>query len=165
MRFRAISKLIALLAPAIVLGGCVLSIDPIVTDAGASFDPRLLGTWEEAAGSDRAVISRSAGNTYAIEYTSDGKVARLEARLGRLAEHQVLDVWAAPGDSDLPQLYGGFLTPGHLLLCLDIGQDEIRVTSLEDDPLLEAMRTSRVRLEHTSLRDRLILHGNTDKLR
>ena len=86
MALRRMSKLAAMLGPVVVLTGCVLSIDPIVPETEATFDPRLLGAWEEVSGSDRAVVSRAAQNTYAIEYTSDGKVGRFEARLGRLGE-------------------------------------------------------------------------------
>ena len=43
----------------LLLGGCVLSLDPVVPESGAAFDPRLLGAWEEVSGSDRAVVSEA----------------------------------------------------------------------------------------------------------
>ena len=114
MTIRALLKLGIALGLAVVLSGCVLSVDPVISESGATFDPRLLGMWEEVSGSDRAVVSRAAENTYAIEYTSDGKVGRFEARLGRLGDRLVLDVWPAPRDKDLPQPYAGLLVAGHL---------------------------------------------------
>src|SRR5829696_2336722 len=72
-----------LLGLAIALGGCVYSVESVITESSVTFDPRLLGAWEEVGGSDRAVVSRSASNSYAIEYAS-GDTARYEARLGRL---------------------------------------------------------------------------------
>ena len=146
---------------AAILGGCVLSVEPVIGEADATFDPRLLGTWEEVSGSDRAVISRDVENTYALEYTGDGKVSRFEARLGRLGGHVVLDVWPAARSDDQPSRYPDFLIPGHALLALDIGPDEVRVAALEPDSLLMALRSGQLRLAHESSRERLILHGTT----
>jgi hypothetical protein len=162
---RALPEIGIVLGLVVVLSGCVLSVDPVISESGATFDPRLLGTWEEVSGSDHAVVSRAAENTYTIEYTSDRKVSRFGARLGRLGEHLVLDVWPATPDSDQLQHYDGLLIPGHVLLTLDVGPDEVRVASLEPDSLLEALRSGQVRLVHERSRERLILHGTTVQLR
>ena len=130
----------------------------------ATLDSRLLGAWEEVVGSDRAVISRAAGNTYAIEYTSDGKTGGFEARLGQLGDHLALDVWSALRDTDVLQPYVGLLVAGHSLLALDIGPDEIRVAALEPDSLLTAFRAGQVRLAHGRLENQLILYGTTEEL-
>jgi hypothetical protein len=149
----------------VVLSGCVLSVDPVISESDAAFDPRLIGIWEDVLGSDRAVVSRAAENTYTIEYTSDGKVGRFEARLGRLLDRPVLDVWPAPRDNDLPEPYAGLLVEGHLLLFLDFSPDEIRVAALEPDSLLAAFHAGQVRLAHRRSEDQLILHGTTEELR
>lgn len=164
MTIRAMWKLSPVLAFVVVLTGCVLSIDAVVSESDATFDQRLLGTWEEVSGSDRAVVSRAADNTYAIEYTSDGKVGRFETRLGRLGERLVLDVWPAPLKTDLPAPYADLLVPGHLL-AFDLGPNEMRVAMLEPDPLLAALRAGDVRLAHRRSDDRLILQGTTGELR
>jgi hypothetical protein len=158
------SKLGGVLAPAIIVSGCVLSLDRIVSDSAATLDSRLLGAWQEVVGSDRAVVSRAAGNTYAIEYTSDGKTSRFEARLGRLGDHLVLDVWPALRDTDVLQPYASLLVAGHLLLALDIGSDEIRVAALEPDALLTALRAGQVGLAHGRFEDQLMLYGTTEEL-
>ena len=150
---------------AVVLSGCVLSVEPVILESGATFDPRLLGMWEEVSGSDHAVISRAAENTYAIEYSSDGHVGGFEARLGRLGDRLVLDVWPTPSDKDLPQPYAGLLLAGHWLLSLDVSPDEIRTAALEPDSLLAALRAGKVRLAHRLSEDELILHGTTEELR
>ncbi|MDD4858126.1 MAG: hypothetical protein PHD74_08485, partial [Candidatus Krumholzibacteria bacterium] len=165
MTVRALLELGIALELTVVLSGCVLSVDPFISESGATFDPRLLGTWEEVSGSDRAVFSRAAERTYAIEYTSDGKVSEFQARLGRLSDHLVLDVWPAAPDTDQPLPSAGLLLPGHLLLTVDIDPDEIRVASLEPDPLHSALQSGQVRLVHESSKERLILHGTTGQLR
>lgn len=166
MTIRTLTKLGAVMAFAIVLSGCALSIDAVVSESDALFDPGLLGSWEEVTGSDRATISRAAENMYAIEYTDgEGKVENYEARLGRLGERLVLDVWPAPRETDLPLPYVGFLIAGHLLLTLDVGPDEIRVAALDPDSLLAALDAGEIHLAHGRSGDQLILYGTTEDLR
>lgn len=165
-KFLAMWKVSSLLALSIVLNGCVLSIDGVVSESDANFDPRLLGGWEEASGSDRAMVSRAAENKYAIEYTSDnGKVGKFEARLGRLGERLVLDVWPAPRETDLPAPYADMLVEGHLLLALEVSTNEISFAMLEPDSLRAALRAGAVRLAYGGPGDRLILQGTTAELR
>src|SRR5262249_2826088 len=125
MTLQAMWKVGVILALSIVLTGCVLSIDPVVSESNATFDQRLLGNWEEVSGSDRALVSRADGNTYSIEWRGDGNVARLMARLGRLGGRPILDVWPAPREADVKAPYADLLVAGHLILSLDIGGGEI----------------------------------------
>ncbi len=166
MRVRAMSRLGGLMVPAIVLTGCVLSIDAVVSESDANFDARLLGAWEEVSGFDRAVVvSRASESTYAIEYTSDGKVTRLEARLGSLDGRSVLDVWPTPRDGDLPEGYAGLMVAGHLLFLIDVSTNEISIAMLEPDSLLAGLRTEQPRLGYRRSEDQLVLYGTTEELR
>lgn len=149
----------------VVLGGCVVSVDTIVPASDAIVDLRLVGTWEEVSGADRAVISRESDHTYAIEYTSGGESSRFQARLGSLGGRAVLDVWPTPRDGELPDAYAGLMVGGHGLLVLDIGSDEVGVAALEHDSLLARLRTEQLRLAHRRVGDQLILQGTTEELR
>jgi len=163
---RAMWKLGGILEFSVVLAGCVVSVDPVVPESEATFDPRLLGNWVEVSGSDRVAISRAAGRDYAIEYSnSDGEVSRFGARLGPLGESMVLDVWPAPRETDLAESYRGLLLEGHGLFTLDIGADEIRWAVFEPDSMLAALHTGELGLAHLGSRDRLILQGTTEQLR
>jgi hypothetical protein len=148
-----------------LLGGCVLSVDEVIPESGATFDPRLLGAWQEVDGSDRAVVSRIGEKGYAIEYSFDGRVGNYQARLGRLGERLVLDVWPAPGEAELPSAYAGMLVGGHLLLAVDVEPDQVQLAALEPDAFAAALRAGIVRLPNTRIGDRLILHGMTEELR
>lgn len=159
-------KLLAALAYCFLLTGCVLSTDAVVSEGDAIFDTRLLGTWEEVSSSDRVVVSRAGTKGYAIEYTdSVGKVASLEARLGRLGKRLVLDLWPTPRETDVREPYGGLLIPGHVLLTLDVGEGEIRAATLDPDALIPRLRAGEVRLAHVVDHDRVILKGTTAQLR
>jgi hypothetical protein len=154
-----------LLGLAIALGGCVFSVESVITASGATFDPRLVGEWEEVGGSDRAVVARSARNGYAIEYTSDDTVSRFEARLGRLGDRLVLDVSRVPRESGPPKPHPEPQIARHLAYVLDIGENEIRASLIDADSLAAALRVGQVRLAYTRSDSSLILHGTTEELR
>lgn len=158
-------KLVTLSALAFVLAGCLVTLDAIVPESDAMFDPRLVGTWEEVSGSDIAVISQASDHTYAIEFTSEGHVTRFQARLDSLGGRLILDVWATPGDGEVPGPYADLMVAGHTLFVLDIGSDEVTAAALEPDSLLTHLGTEQPLLEHRLLDEQLVLHGTTDQLR
>lgn len=159
-------RLCGILASFFLLTGCVLSVDPVVAETEATIDPRLLGTWEGDDETERVVVSRGEGNAYVIETTSDdGDTVQLAARLGRLGERLVLDVWPAPEDDKLLGPYRDLLIPGHLLYVLEVEADELRVAQLVPDSLLAALQAGEVRLTHTRVGDSVVLHGTTQQLR
>ena len=152
------------LAFSILLIGCALSINPVITESDAIFDARLLGNWKDISSSDQASISRGTANSYEIEYTSDGKTGRFEARLGHLGEHLILDVWPKLHIGDLSDPYADMLIAGHLQLFLEVSDNEIAVATINPDSLLSALQSGKVKLpyEHST---EFILTGTTEELR
>jgi hypothetical protein len=145
--------------------GCVLTVDPVVPGDEATFDPRLLGSWKDVDGSDVAVVSSVDKEAYAIEYSHDGTTSHFKARLGHLGDRLILDVWPTPPGDEMPELYVGVFIPGHLLLVLDIGDEEIQVAGLNRDAFVEALDAGQVQLDHHSNDNRVTLYGATDELR
>jgi hypothetical protein len=78
-----------ILASLIVLPGCELSIDPVISEVDSTFDSRLLGQWEQVSSSDPAVVTSGKDNTYLIEYTNTKETGRFQARLGMLGGRQI----------------------------------------------------------------------------
>jgi hypothetical protein len=105
MLIRAISRVSGSVAVAVLLVGCVTSVNPIVRESSATWDPRLLGTGEEASGSDRVVISQASERMYAVEYASDGSVVHFGARLGSLGDRAILDLWPTSRGGQSPAWY------------------------------------------------------------
>jgi hypothetical protein len=161
------------LAFSILLIGCALSINPVITESDAIFDARLLGNWKDISSSDQASISPGTANSYEIEYTSDGKTGRFEARLGHLGEHLILDVWPKLHSGDLSDPYVDMLIAGHLQLFLEVSDNEIEVATIDPDSLLSALQSGKVKLPYKHSTDvientdkeELILTGTTEELR
>jgi len=155
----------ALLACSIVLAGCVVSVDAVIPDSAATFDSRLLGAWEEVGGSDRAVVTRDSGGVYTIAYGNGQRTQQLRARLGRLGQRVVLDVWPAKPEHRPEGFATELMIPGHVLLALDIAGDSALVATLDADTLLAAIRAEALELASTETADQLVLLGRTDQLR
>lgn len=165
LKIRSTRILGSSLAVLIGLSGCVLSIDPVITESDSTYDSRLLGEWEQASGSDRAVVSEGENNSYVIEYTSDKQAGRFQARLGMLEDRQVLDIWPALDEAAQERPEAGLLVAGHLLLAIEIDRDEISVTALEPDPLLGSIRAGDVKATYRQNEGQLILTDKTEELR
>lgn len=157
---------------AISLGGCVYSLESVITGSTAAFDTRLLGVWEEVGGTDGAVVTRFSQNGYAIEYMTNDTVRVYEARLGRLGDLMILDVLVPPHD-ELAKPPGETPIARHLAFVLDIGENEMRVALIDADSLVAAIRAGRIQLDaharvascpRCSASD-LILEGTTQELR
>ena len=103
-----------LLALAIVLGGCVYSVESVITESRTTFDVRLLGNWQEVGSSEHAVVTRSARNGYTIEYGSDDSASRYDARLGRLGNRLILDV-SVPAEDSSPTSTGKLPIAWHVV--------------------------------------------------
>lgn len=166
MAATTVRHLAAATACLLALAACVVSIDPVVPEGGSTLDERLLGTWEAVSGQDRAVVTRGPEGTYRIEYTREGEVTRLAARKGSLGDRGVLDVWPAPGEDELPDLYSGLMVTGHLLLTVELDGAELRLAALEPKALqerLDAMTSPG--LTYRRSEGRMVLQGATEELR
>ena len=162
---RAIRSSAASFAVVISLGACLITADPVIAETDATFDARLLGTWEEVGGTDRATIVRGASNGYVIEYTDKEGLARFEARLGTLGGRQVLDVWPEPRRGEIPTQYTDLLLPAHLALVLTIAQDEVHFSLVDAGVLVKSLGEGPASMTHSRIGHRTVLHGTTAELR
>ena len=152
----------AVFALVAALAGCVVAIEPYVTDA--TFDERLIGTWAEVGDDDTAVVTRDTGNLYAIAYTTGSGPGRFEGRLGRLGDRMVLDVKAAPRRGEVSSAYDDLLIPAHVAVLIDIGADEVNIGLIDPDSLAPLLR-DQARLAHLRTKEQVILTGTTAQLR
>jgi hypothetical protein len=103
-----LTSMLLALAGALILTGCdspaLLSLDPVVTDQDAVFDPTLLGTWGTDQGKDLCIFRRNGDSGYAITWVTDGSARQFTARLFRVGEASMLDL--TPEGSDDFQIAG-----------------------------------------------------------
>jgi hypothetical protein len=124
-----LTSMLLALAGALILTGCdtpaLLSLDPVVTDQEAVFDPTLLGTWGANQDKDLCIIRRDGDTGYAITYLSGGDVRQFSARLFRAGDASVLDL--TPDSSD------DFRIAGHALVRIWTEGGTLRWTYLDTE--------------------------------
>jgi hypothetical protein len=112
-----------------VMAGCdspaLISMDPAVHEKDAVFDPGLLGTWETGQGGDVCILRRGNGNSFAVEYVSDGVLRKFEGRLFVTGQAWVMDI--TPQDPD------DFQIPGHALIRILSSNPSLRWAYLDSD--------------------------------
>lgn len=146
------------------LGGCVVSVNPVVNTSAATFDARLVGTWQEADGKDRIVVTRGDANLYAIDYTdSDGQVGHFEAHLGRLGQRTVLDVQPTARESS-PMPEGASMIRGHIVYVVTITADSVRMSLFDPKALRAAIKSKSVSMASFDDHDQVVLTGDTGEL-
>ncbi len=152
------------LAFAVGLAGCVVvSIEPVITDSAAVFEPGLLGTWRAASDSDLVEIVRSGPDGYLIRHRVGDDAHEYRARAGRLGDRLVLEIRPAADGDDLSA--PGRRIPVHQLLALDLHGDRAETAFLELDTLHAALARGDVALAHLPRDDGLLLTGPSEQLR
>jgi hypothetical protein len=122
-----LTSMLLALAGALILTGCdnpaLLSLEPVVTDQEAVFDPTLLGAWGANPDKDLCIIRRDGETGYAVTYLSGGSVRQFTARLFRVGEASMLDL--TPDGSD------DFQIAGHSVVRIWTGGGTLRWTYLD----------------------------------
>ena len=119
--------------------GCLGSVNPIVPEDAAVFEPQLLGTWSGGFDpAEQAVVTQAGPRSYAIEYTDhQGATVSLVGQLGRTGGRLVLDVQATAAALGP---YRDLVLRLHVPVMLDSIGPQIQVANLEADSLDRYLR-------------------------
>ena len=81
---------------------CVPSLNPLYSDKDLTFDPALLGVWEEKGTGESWAFAKNGKLGYSVSHTdADGRKSKLTAHLVKLEDKLFLDLFPAPGTSPL----------------------------------------------------------------
>jgi len=145
-----------------VAAGCVGSVNPVVTDRAAMFEPRLLGTWTDSGSSERAVITQAGPRAYAIQYTDEqGQTTSLDGMLGRSGGGYILDVQAAAAALGP---YKDLVVRLHIPLILDSMLTRVHTSTLQVDSLDGYLRSHPGAVPHVRTHDGLTLTGSSSEV-
>jgi hypothetical protein len=142
--------------------GCIGSVQPVIEEGNATFDPALLGTWADSASAERAVITADGPRRYAIRYTDDaGQTMLLTGVLGRIDARRVLDVQATSKDLGA---YKDVVVRMHFPLVLDAPGPRLHVATLETDSLGRFLERNPRAVAHVGTEGALLLTADTPTL-
>jgi hypothetical protein len=99
---RAIRFAVLLMATSL-LTGCIYSINPLYTEKDLVFMPELIGKWQDPKDKSTITFTKLDENAYFAVSNDDGKEQRCEARLVKLGELLMLDIYPDNAGSKLQE--------------------------------------------------------------
>lgn len=122
---------------ALTLAACgVASVSPVVTDSDATYDARLIGSWQTTDGRERAIISAAPEGSYAIAYAdNEAKAGRFHARLGRIGAYEILDLTPDDPAPDASDVYRSLVLRTHGIVIVDSIAGTLQTRMLHSDSL------------------------------
>ena len=161
---RALTRLLTL-AVLLTLGGCVTSLQPFYTDTDVVFDPTLLGTWSGDQGQDTWEFTKHGERGYKLLYTDEeGRQGRFVVYRFRVADNNLLDLYAEEPEPRANDLYRDHLLRVHTFLLILQGEPAVRVTTLDPDWVQQFLANNPGALPHQKVAERLVLTASTLEL-
>jgi len=154
---------------AIIITGCVPSLNPIFTDKDLIFDPALLGTWGNDDPREKWVFEKSGSKAYKLKQTDgEGLSAEFDARLARIGDYKFLDLMVTNIDEKHFKMNGWAafsMIPAHLILQVHEIGPKLKIAVMSPDWVKEWLEKNSKSLEHRKLGDdRYIITATTKDL-
>jgi hypothetical protein len=122
-------------AALMVSSGClVLSVGRFYDESEIVFDERLVGAWTDADDNVTATVERAEWRSYRIQYVHPTENGILTGYLFKRGDATYLDLTRVRG-----QDFGVFVIPGHVLVRVTFGQNEVSLTPLSYDWFFRAL--------------------------
>jgi len=152
-------KLSLPLCLALLLPGCVPSVNPLYTEKDLVFDPALIGTWGESDSKETWVFEKSGDKKYKLLQTdNEERTAEFEVHLVKLKEHLFLDLYLinpGPGEWKINDLakFGFIIRPAHMFLKVTQIEPKLQMSFLDPSWLKELVEKDPKAIGHEKLRN------------
>ena len=138
----------AVIGIAIVMAGCVPSLQPLYTPEDLVFDPALVGTWTGPGGSDSWSFQKSDENAYRLTIAGTEEPDRFDVRLVRLGDRLFLDIYPVESLDMGGSFYRGHLILTHSFARISLDQDTLQVASLDHTWLWGMISDKKLKISH-----------------
>jgi hypothetical protein len=127
---------VAVLGTLVVTSGClVLSLNPAYDSDSMGWDPRLLGSWNDADDNASMEIARAEWKSYRVHYVHPIETGDLTGYLTSVGDERYLDLMPARGEDR-----GSLTVPVHAVLRVRLDDDRLELTPLSYDWFADRLR-------------------------
>ncbi|MBI2947214.1 MAG: hypothetical protein HYY23_06180 [Verrucomicrobia bacterium] len=159
-------------ALALILGGCVTSLQPLFTDKDLLFDPALIGIWEESEDTTwcfekQNKEAQDGDKAYRLVVTQKDVASPMLAGLGKLGERRFLCLYPdleELKERKLGDLYQTALIPGCLIAKVTQDGPTLEVALLNHSWVEKLVEKDPKAIRHEKVEGRIILTAPTEEL-
>lgn len=117
---------------AVLLAGCLPSLNPIYTERDLIFDPAVVGSWKQPNSRASWEFTKRDDKSYNLVYTDEnGYSGRFIARLARIEETVFLDLFPQQNASDESGFYKFHLVPIHTIYLVRRTTPELELAAID----------------------------------
>ena len=163
-------KLMLYASIALLVAGCIPSLNPFYTAKDLVFAPELLGEWKAKNESDQPAqwqFEKLEDKAYKLTVTEDkAKKGEFTAHLFKIGTGQFLDIVPSKCDYDSSQadLIASAMFPGHLLLRVEQIGPELKMAPFDYDWLKKYLEENPKAIGHREESDSIVLTAATKDL-
>jgi hypothetical protein len=150
---------------AMLVAGCIPSLQPLFTDKTTVFDPALVGVWEQENAESTWAFARNESNTYSLTYTDNkGKSGHFEARLVRLGDNYFLDLFPEDPKQIENAYYKFHLLPVHTFLKASLDASTMQLAGMDPNWLKRQLDADPMIVRHATVNNMIVLTDSPEEL-
>jgi len=161
-------NLITFAVAALLLSGCIPSVNPFYTAKDVVFDDRLLGEWPTKDNSEAQgwKFEKAGDDAYLLTITDEKGKGAFNAHLFTLKQERFLDLIPADCEyaTNQADLVAFSMVPGHLLVRVSQIEPELKLAFFDFDWLEKHLKANPKALAHHQEDDRVVLTAKTREL-
>jgi len=151
---------------AVLLGGCVLSLNPLYTEKDLIFEKKLLGTWRKSGSEDTWQFERAdSNNYYKVVYTDEkGRKGPFDAGLGKINNMMFLNIFPQEPKLDENDFYKFHILRAHSFIMVEQIEPTLKMRIMNPDKAKEMLENDPNLIKYEIVRDRLVFTASTEEL-
>jgi hypothetical protein len=161
---RALGFALSVVAASIA-AGCIPSLHALYTDETTTFEPGLLGAWEQGKAESMWEFTQKGTNTYGLVYTDkQGKAGRFDVRLVAIGERHFLDLYPEdPKEVENPY-YKFHLFRMHTFLKLSLDGSSLQLAGMNPTWLNEKLKADPSAIQHERVNNQVVITASPKEL-
>lgn len=154
-----------LMGAAIMVAGCIPSLQPLFTDKTTVFEPALIGVWQQENGESTWAFARKESNIYSLTYTdNEGRPGQFEARLIKLGDKYFLDLFPDEPQQSENAYYKFHLLRVHTFLKVSLDGSNLQLAGMDPNWLKRQLDVNRSAVRHETVNNMIVLTATPAEL-
>jgi hypothetical protein len=150
---------------ALAVAGCIPSLQPLYTDKTTTFDPALVGVWEQANAESTWAFTRKEPNAYGLTYTDKkGHPGHFEARLVKLGDRYFLDLFPDDPQQIENAYYKFHLFRVHTFLKVSLDGSTLQLAGMDPSWLKRQLDADPTFVRHATVNNMIVLTAAPEEL-